>query len=151
MRILSGPGFNAGVNGDVLYVTEELRYCLWTSVGEGVMAHEMAHLSRRHILITAAAIMAVVYGVALILELLGDSSWPTAVCVSITLSSVLLPPLLRRQEYDADSRAAGEVGAETMIHALRVVGEGGRHDVDGETHPSITKRIARLTDKFKAT
>ena len=149
LRILPGSGFNAGVNGDVLYMTEALRHGLWTRVGEGVMAHEMAHLARRHVLILSVVILVVGYGVAFILELLGDSSWSTAVAVTITLGSVVLPPLFRRQEYDADSQAAGEVGVETMIHTLRIIGEGGLHDVDGETHPSITKRIARLRNQIK--
>ena len=124
LRILPGSGFYAGVNGDTLFVTEGMRCCLWTRVGEGVLAHEMAHLSRRHVIITSVAIVTVAYLVAPILEMLGDSSWPVAACVLVTLTSVVIPPLLRRQEYDADSKAARAVGTETMVHTLRVMGEG---------------------------
>ena len=80
-----------------------------------------------------------------ILELIADSRWPITVCVILTVITTVMPSVFRFQEYDADRRAADVVGAETMIRTLKVVENWSRRDEDSETHPSISKRIVRLS------
>ena len=47
-KVMPSPGLNAKVNDDYLFVTEGLWSALWTQTAKGVMAHEMAHLARKH-------------------------------------------------------------------------------------------------------
>lgn len=144
MKILPSFKFNAAVKDDTLYVTEGLKPWLWTTMGIGVIAHEMAHKSRNHSLKLLVAFLLSGLLILGILEFLADSRWPITVCVILTVVTTVIPSVFRFQEYEADRQAANVLGAETMIRTLKVIGDWSSRDEDSETHPSITKRIGRL-------
>ena len=143
MKVTSRPEFSAAVNGRTLIVSSGFRPLLWTTQGEGVLAHEMAHLARNHQVKSFLAVC-LVFALACFPLVVGAYTWPTAVAVFVTVFSVVIPALFRYQEYQADADAAREVGSCRISSGLRVMKDKSKWHVDSDTHPSIEKRLARL-------
>ena len=147
MKVLPDKGINASVNRDSMRITEGLRTCPSTQVWQGVMAHEMAHLAGRHNLWMALNWGISVFAVFVLIVLIGEESRLVWLGVALTVLPVSIPVLARYQEYDADRRAARIVGTDTMALALESAADGPVRTKEGDTHPSIEKRIARLRSK----
>ena len=145
MKVLQGSHINAAVDGSTLYVTEGLRACLWTRTAEGIMAHEMAHLSCKHIF--KAKVMRILTGCAILVAVafIGDPTWQMLLAVALTIVPVTGPLLSRHFEYEADRVAASVVGPETMSQSLRVLAGKSQWSEESDSHPSIEKRLARLS------
>lgn len=145
MRVKPGCEINAAVRGNIIYVTEGLYACMWTRIAKGIMAHEIAHLAQRKgtgmvdMMMLSLAVLPI-----LIVGLVVDTSWPVLVGATFTILPVILPLRSRHLEYDADRRAAEMVGSDTMEHALEVFVDRRSWDQEGDTHPSIRKRLVRL-------
>ena len=109
---------------------------------EGVLAHELAHLKKRHqarmLLSSLVFAPIVIYTIA---------SWSVAI-IPISLSCAvfgLVYSLISWQsEYEADAVAAEYVGERRMADALEQVGQVLHKRRDTFTHPSLKKRISRL-------
>ena len=123
MRVVPGFHLNAWVNKETLVVTEGLRSCLWTSAVEGILAHEMAHLSGKHCEKKTWTSVGLVLSIIVVVGLVDNLSWPVWTAVALTIWPLFMPILSRRLEYDADTRAAKVVGVRKMCLSLRVLTE----------------------------
>ena len=150
MRITPRSDFNASVSGNILYVTAGFRPLLWATPGAGVMAHEMAHLARRHQFQRIIVLSSVLMLTCMTLFLLGTNSWQMGLAIGLTIFSVIPPVVFRYQEYDADTQAARVVGVYTMASALRILADKSRWHIESETHPSIGKRLAHLSKRSRS-
>ena len=148
MKVTSRSDFSAGVSGKTLIVSSGFRPLLWSTPGEGVLAHEMAHLARNHQVKSFATVW-FVFALAYFPLVLGAYTWPTAVAVFVTVFSVVIPALFRYQEYQADSDAAEAIGTNQISSALRILKHESKWHVDSDTHPSIQKRLARLSSRSR--
>ena len=148
-KVMPCPGFNAKVNDDYLFVTEGLWSALWTQTAKGVMAHEMAHLARKHGRQRSIAFWVLVATVFLftgtVLEAF-PANFVILVMLSIALTTwpVFWTRVRHHQEYDADKQAAKIVGVETLAHTLKSIADRTLWKVDTYTHPSIERRLAKL-------
>ena len=118
-----------------------------------ILAHELAHVARRHVrtlaLVTFAATLAFVATRRAVAGLVAGALWDVGVtAVLATFWFALLPGwVARRFEFVADRDAARITGdPEALADALRRLGA--LHGADLEratiTHPSVTERIAAL-------
>ena len=148
-KVMPDPGLNAKVNDDYLFVTEGLWSGLWTLTAKGVMAHEMAHLARKHGRQRSIAFWVLAVAVFLFSgTVLADFSVTFVILVMLSIALTAWPLVSTRvrhhQEYDADRQAAKIVGPETMVHTLKSIADRNLWKVDSYTHPSIERRLGKL-------
>ena len=139
---------NAGTDGTTLFITSGMEPYLCTSVGEAVLAHELAHAKLRH----HVKHLLVVEAVLLIAYLFGAQIWPLqnqigaamGVLAFLTLGAFVFPWVSRRMEYDADALACKVVGPTAMIGVLKVLVPTERWALESDSHPSAKARTQRL-------
>ena len=144
MMVVPGFQFNAWVNEETLVVTEILWSSLWTTAAEGILAHEMAHLSGKHSGKKRWATFGLIFSIIVVVALVDNLSWSVWFAVALTIWPLFMPLLSRRLEYNADKQAAKVVGVETMSLSLRVLTERSRWHLELDSHPSIQKRLENL-------
>jgi len=115
---------------------------------KGVLAHELAHIKKRHFAIIFLVFLPVfipmfVYGFV-------SKSWLIIpILLIFIISFIIWIPVLskisHRQEYEADAIAAEYAGGEkSMAYALEQAAKFIDRPGDTLSHPSFEKRIARL-------
>ena len=144
MRVVPGLHLNAWVNKDTLSITEGLRSCLWTSAADGILAHEMAHLSGKDCEKKTWARVGLLFSIILVVGLIDNLSWAVWSAVALTIWQLFMPLLSRRLEYKADRRGANVVGVEKMTLSLRALAERSQWNLELDSHPSIQKRLDNL-------
>ena len=144
MMVVAGFQFNAWVNKETMVVTEGLWSSLWTTAAEGILAHEMAHLSGKHSEKKGWATFGVIFSIIVVVGLIDNLSWAVWSAVALTIWPLFMPLLSRRLEYNADKQAAQVVGVKKMCLSLRVLTERSRWPLELDSHPSIQKRLDNL-------
>jgi len=109
---------------------------------KGVLAHELAHLKKRHsikgLLSLLTSIPVLVYGFV-------SGSWPIIpILLTVTLSILVFSLISWHHEYEADAVAAEYVREKDMAYALERVAGLIHRPGDTLVHPSFKKRISRL-------
>lgn len=145
---------------------------------EAVLAHELGHFRRRHVVKRMAWTFAVSLGFLWLLGALMDQAWfyqglrvayPATDAMALTLFFLVVPvftflfqPLLamysRRHEFEADEYAAKFTPARDLIHALVKLYKDNAstltpdplHSAFYDSHPPASTRIARLEQMAKA-
>ena len=145
---------------------------------EAVLAHELGHFRRRHVLKRMVWTFAVSLGFLWLLGALKDQAWfyeglnvayPATDAMALTLFFMVVPvftflfqPLLamysRKHEFEADQYAAKFTPARDLIHALVKLYKDNAstltpdplHSVFYDSHPPASTRIARLEQLAKA-
>jgi STE24 endopeptidase len=139
---------------------------------EAVLAHELGHFRRRHVIKRMAWTFAVSLGFLWLLGTLKDQAWfydglnvayPATDAMALTLFFLVVPvftflfqPLLamysRKHEFEADEYAAQFTPARDLIHALVKLYKDNAstltpdplHSAFYDSHPPASTRIARL-------
>ena len=145
---------------------------------EAVLAHELGHFRRRHVLKRMVWTFAVSLGFLWLLGALKDQAWfyeglnvayPATDAMALTLFFMAVPvftflfqPLLamysRKHEFEADEYAAQFAPARDLIHALVKLYKDNAstltpdplHSAFYDSHPPASTRIARLEQLAKA-
>ena len=145
---------------------------------EAVLAHELGHFRRRHVIKRMAWTFAVSLGFLWLLGTLKDQAWfyqglnvayPATDAMALTLFFMVVPvftflfqPLLamysRKHEFEADVYAAQFTPARDLIHALVKLYKDNAstltpdplHSAFYDSHPPASTRIARLEQLAKA-
>ena len=145
---------------------------------EAVLAHELGHFRRRHVLKRMVWTFAVSLGFLWLLGALKDQAWfyeglnlayPATDAMALTLFFMVVPvftflfqPLLamysRKHEFEADEYAAQFAPARDLIHALVKLYKDNAstltpdplHSAFYDSHPPASTRIARLEQLAKA-
>ena len=145
---------------------------------EAVLAHELGHFRRRHVLKRMVWTFAVSLGFLWLLGALKDQAWfyeglnvayPATDAMALTLFFMVVPvftflfqPLLamysRKHEFEADQYAAQFAPARDLIHALVKLYKDNAstltpdplHSAFYDSHPPASTRIARLEQLAKA-
>ncbi|HEV8645079.1 MAG TPA: M48 family metallopeptidase [Burkholderiales bacterium] len=145
---------------------------------EAVLAHELGHFRRRHVVKRMAWTFAVSLGFLWLLGTLKDQAWfyqglniayPATDAMALTLFFLAVPvftflfqPLLamysRKHEFEADEYAAQFTPARDLIHALVKLYKDNAstltpdplHSAFYDSHPPASTRIARLEQLAKA-
>ena len=145
---------------------------------EAVLAHELGHFRRRHVLKRMVWTFAVSLGFLWLLGALKDQAWfyeglnvayPATDAMALTLFFMAVPvftflfqPLLamysRKHEFEADQYAAQFAPARDLIHALVKLYKDNAstltpdplHSAFYDSHPPASTRIARLEQLAKA-
>ena len=145
---------------------------------EAVLAHELGHFRRRHVLKRMVWTFAVSLGFLWLLGALMDQAWfyeglnvayPATDAMALTLFFMVVPvftflfqPLLamysRKHEFEADEYAAQFAPARDLIHALVKLYKDNAstltpdplHSAFYDSHPPASTRIARLEQLAKA-
>ena len=145
---------------------------------EAVLAHELGHFRRRHVLKRMVWTFAVSLGFLWLLGALKDQAWfyeglnvahPATDAMALTLFFIVVPvftflfqPLLamysRKHEFEADEYAAQFAPARDLIHALVKLYKDNAstltpdplHSAFYDSHPPASTRIARLEQLAKA-
>ncbi len=110
---------------------------------KGVLAHELAHLRKRHSIKGLSPFLMfipiLVYGHI-------ATSWPIIpLLLTFTVCILVISLISWRNEYQADAIAAEHVGRMDMVYALEQVARLIYRPGDTPTHPSFKKRISRLS------
>lgn len=109
---------------------------------EGVLAHELAHLKKRHLAKALLPVLAL--APVLIHQLVSTAVACTPMLLSFTVFGLLISLVSWHNEYEADAVAADYVGKERMAYALERVEELLHRRRDTLSHPSFKRRISRL-------
>ena len=145
---------------------------------EAVLAHELGHFRRRHVVKRMAWTFAVSLGFLWLLGTLKDQAWfynglnvayPATDAMALTLFFMVVPvftfllqPFLamysRKHEFEADQYAAEFTPARDLIHALVKLYKDNAstltpdplHSAFYDSHPPASTRIARLEQLAKA-
>ena len=144
LMVVPGYKFNAWVNRETLTVTEGLWSSLWTTAAEGILAHEMAHLSGKHCEKKGWATVVLIFLILVVVGLIDNLSWAVWSAVALTIWPLFMPLLSRRLEYNADKQAAKVIGVDKMSLSLRVLTERSRWPLELDSHPSIQRRLDNL-------
>ena len=147
MRVSLGRNINAAVSGSTLYITEGLESRLDTVSAEGVVAHEMAHMAQDQDWKFLIGMFSPMFIFVFIMMFFGEPGWFISVGAMLTILPVVIPPICRSREYDADLQASKIVGIDKMVSGLRWGIDRRNWDRDTETHPSLKRRLARLTNE----
>ena len=139
---------NAATDGTTLFITRGFEPYLGTSVGEAVLAHELAHMKSGHGLKHSLLIGAVLFSS----WQFGAQFWAFHDVIGVamggfaflTLGAFLFPLASRRMEYDADALACRVVEPAVMISALEILVPAERWVLESDSHPSVKARIQRL-------
>jgi Zn-dependent protease with chaperone function len=139
LKIIDGV-FNAGAtaNGQLILGTLLLKDFTINQL-KAVVAHEFAHLKRRHHLQLGLYLLIVVPYV-----FISSSYLPQAIACLVSLATMIyfMMPIQWLSEFDADEYASKIVGVENMISALEAFP--GDPNEGSEDHPPIVVRIKRL-------
>jgi Zn-dependent protease with chaperone function len=136
---------NIGVNNKrQVILGEDLLNKLDSSEQDAILAHEFAHLQKRHLLrlflwacLPAVLVTFLIYVVwPQMLEFAGLVGW--------AIILMLVAIVSHSNEYQADKIAATYTRKEPLISGLRKTDCPDRWHFDYITHPSIERRIARL-------
>jgi Zn-dependent protease with chaperone function len=114
---------------------------------EGVIAHELAHLKKRHFLRFLAFLLPFLLVFFAVLVYLDVSKSTTAfllTLLTVAIGFLVYSLVSWRQEYEADAVAAKDVGPNDMAHALEQAARLIDRPRDTLSHPSFKKRISRL-------
>lgn len=144
LMVVPGYNFNAWVNRETLTVTEGLWSSLWTTAAEGILAHEMAHLSGKHSEKRGWATFGLILSIIVVVGLIDNLSWAVWSAVALTIWPLFMPLLSRRLEFNADKQAAKVVGVDKMCLSLRILTERSRWPLELDSHPSIQRRLDNL-------
>lgn len=146
-----------------VFVNDVLRQHLPVDEIAAIVAHEMAHIHHRHLRLsflrsipTLLAYLVLIQGIRSFAQWLGAADGPVLAAGAAAASWVILAvvfhlPLTRAAEHEADRTAAGWVGRDLYVRALRHVyslnlaGTGATR-VEGwtSTHPDLQARIAKI-------
>lgn len=114
---------------------------------KGIIAHELAHLKKRHSLKTLPCLLlfipVIVFGIA------SKSTTIIPILVSLGLGTIVFSMLSWHYEYQADVVAAEYVGKKEMAHALEQVSSLLYRPGDTLAHPSFKKRISHVLSEEK--
>ena len=148
-KVMPNLGFNAKVNTQFLFVTEGLLSALWTPMAKGIMAHEMAHLARKHerqrtIVFCTLGVVVFLFIGTVLAEFSASFVLLAMLLMGMTVWPVVWTKVRHHQEFDADRQAAKIVGVNTMTHTLRSIEDRSLWEMDSDTHPSTRKRLSRL-------
>jgi STE24 endopeptidase len=154
-RFKVANAFQAGPRRFSVFVSNYLLDNMTTGELSAVMAHELGHAKRRHVLkVTALALCTCMIGLDLFivsLTLNQTSPWPLIPIVAGFIAIIVGPRLVlrlqRKFEFEADEIAVRITGdGTTMISALRKLADLNLVPVETRfgTHPSIAKRIERI-------
>ena len=151
VKVVSTDKVNARTNGRMLFITRGLVPYLGTSVGEAILAHELAHAKLWH----SYKLALVISAVGVLSSLFGAQFWPSHNAVGfvmgamafITLLAAAFPLVSRKMEYDADALASEVVGPDAMIVALKFIVSAEDWPLESDSHPSIKARIQRTADQ----
>ena len=153
-KLVAMDKVNAATNGRTLFITNAFEPYLCTSIGEAVLAHELAHMKGRHnekTLLVLIALLLISYlfaaQFAAIHSLIGIIM---GVLAFLTLFVFVLPLVSRAMEYEADSLASKVVGPAAMMRALETFVPTERLVLESDTHPSASARIERLRSRYHA-
>jgi len=145
--------YQMGLRKFKIFVTEKLLKTLNTEELIGVLAHEVAHASRKHTLkIFTLGIAAIIVEIVLLMFFLHRMRPVEAIIFTGFILSILEKVYLalqRRFEYEADLTGAKVVGKDVMISALRKLSalcgdkKSKLYEIYSD-HPSFEKRIKRL-------
>ena len=139
---------NAATDGNTLYINSGLEPDISSSVGEAVLAHELAHAKLQHYMKD----MLVIGAVASIAYLFSAPFWEAHAAIGtfmgllsfLTLGAFVFPLVSRRMEYDADALASSVVGTASMIRTLEVLIPQEKWAKESDSHPSGEARVRRL-------
>jgi STE24 endopeptidase len=147
--------FQAGRSKFTVFVSNYLLENMSREEVNAVMAHELAHAKRRHVMkITGLFLLTSVIGIDLFVvaaTLSQASIWPIILILSgfvmVFLGPQLVLRLQRKFEFEADEIAVRTLGqGRLLVTALQKLAELNLVPADRKsgTHPSITKRIQRI-------
>lgn len=108
----------------------------------GVLAHELAHLKRRHL--SKALLSFLSFIPILVYGLVSRSVTLIPILLSCAVFGFVISLVSWHNEYEADAVAAEYVGKEQMAYALEQVAQLLHRRRDTYTHPSFKRRISRL-------
>ena len=108
----------------------------------GVLAHELAHLKRRHLAKVLLSLLAFIP--ILVYGLVSRSVAGIPILLSFAIFGLVISLISWQTEYEADAVAAEYVGKERMAYALEQVAQLLHRHRDTFTHPSFKRRISRL-------
>ncbi|AEC52632.1 putative protein caax prenyl protease 1 related protein [Pyrococcus sp. NA2] len=149
-----------GAKGKTVFITEGLLENLDKDEILAVIAHELGHIKKKHLLKDYGVVILSIAPLSLlpfILESIHASSFVEIALIIASFAILILGMLYRymrmtfQHEFEADEFAANLVGAEAMIRALEKISE--REKIPRRTpkwfnilhrHPSIEERIDRL-------
>ena len=142
--VVGRGGSNAYVRKKRIVVGEKLLLDSTDSEIEGLIGHELGHISKNHLrkkAITTRAMMALA-----IVAVFLSSFWrelPIVLGTVLSFVSVISIPLNWKYEYEADAMAAETLGEEVVILALTKL-QTKSFDGISLTHPPLSWRIRRV-------
>jgi Zn-dependent protease with chaperone function len=108
----------------------------------GVLAHELAHLKRRH---QAKALLSLLaFGPISVYVLVSGLVAAIPILLSFAVFGLVISLISWQSEYEADAVAALYVGEKRMAYALEQVAQLLHRRRDTFTHPSFRRRVSRL-------
>ena len=150
-KLVTMDKLNAATDGTTLFITTGFEPYIWTSLGEAVMAHELAHIKLRHnvkygIVFATVLSISVLFG-GYFMEYHNLIGTAMGVLAFLTIGSFVFPLASRHMEYEADALASKTVGPAAVVSALMAVVPAERRGLESDTHPSVRARIQRLRAK----
>jgi Zn-dependent protease with chaperone function len=121
-------------------------YGLQDSALRCVLAHELAHIKKKHSIVLGILVLVLIGGVVVSAMYSGNI---ILFLLVILVGAAIISVLSWYDEYQADSVAAKVVGSTEMASALRQVSALLNRGKDSFTHPSFEKRISSLTGSDK--
>jgi len=112
----------------------------------GLFAHELTHLKKKHHLKHCVLAVSVTFGVGLYQSFFPSLSDVMACILALAAISLIFSFVSWHFEYEADAIASQYVGKEIMISTLQGIQRMINRHGDTFTHPSFSKRIARLQE-----
>jgi STE24 endopeptidase len=135
-----------------VFVTDALFDVLDTEAAAAVVAHEVGHHARAHVLLRFAATGTALLPLFLVASGIFDALLP-AVAASLVLL-VAAGPIVRWTEFDADAYAAAHADPTAMERALETLADRGLIPVNHSLlvrlvalHPATGRRIDRLRER----
>jgi Zn-dependent protease with chaperone function len=117
---------------------------------KSVLAHELAHLRRRHL--KKSLLSLIVFVPVLVYGFLSGSMPPIiSIFLTLTVWALVFSLISWRNEYEADAVGAEYVGKKPMADALEEIARLLHRTRDTVTHPSFKKRRSRLLSDMEST
>jgi len=108
----------------------------------GILAHELAHLGKRHSLRVLPFLL--LFVTVLIYWVVSKSTPMIPILLTFAIGTLVFSLVSWHHEYEADAVAAEYVGKKDMAYALEQVARLMYRPGDTLAHPSFKKRISRL-------
>jgi len=148
-------GCTAYVIGKCLVLGKELLERLTYDERQAVVAHELAHIRQRYIFwriaLTSPLLAIPLYSWWRISSPIFFTEWLTHIIITIMLFigllayiSMVMIPINWYLEVGADGTAARFAGKNNIKSALLNLVDKEKHEVQSETHPSISERVKRI-------